>query len=222
MNTRKILTPVLASATILMASLAYAWVFSTSAQWGNWSGGGYTVYNNIWSGIGDQTLNVNSGSSWQLLSTNMTGGGVKSYGNSAFFINRKTLTGNCTSSFNGSTNASAYDMSYDIWSEGNVDEIMLWENWTSNVGPIGSEIASNVSVGGSTWNIYRGNTGHNVVSLLRTSKTNSGNNNIMQILQYLGSKGWLTSKSLYEVQFGFEITDASNSTSNCNSYSVSD
>ncbi|HEY3781293.1 MAG TPA: hypothetical protein VGL56_09435 [Fimbriimonadaceae bacterium] len=219
---RSILAPVLASATVMTAASAQAWVYTTNAQWGSWTGGGYTVYNDIWSGIGNQTLNVNSGSNWQLISTNMSGGGVKAYGNSAFFINRSTLTGNCSSSFNGSTNASAYDMSYDIWSESDKDEIMLWENWTSNVGPIGSEIASNVNVGGSTWNIYRGNTGHNVVSLLRTSKTNSGTNNIMAILQYLGGKGWLTSKSLYEVQFGFEITDASNATSNCNSFSVSD
>ena len=216
----KVATLSTAAIALALSASAHAWVYTTSAQYGSWSGGGYTVYNDIWSGEGDQSLYVNSGSNWELISNAMTGGGVKAYGNSSYFPNYKNLNSACTSSFNGSSNASAYDMSYDMWSQGDVDEIMLWEKWTSNVGPIGSEIASNVSVGGSTWNIYRGNTGHNVVSLLRTSQTNSGTNNIQAIMQYLSSKGWLSSASLYQVAFGYEITDASNAESYTSSFSV--
>jgi hypothetical protein len=219
-NVRKVASLAAIAASAFLSHSAHAWVYTTTAQYGSWSGGGYTVYNDIWSGIGDQTLYVNSGSNWELISTDMTGGGVKAYGNSSYYPNLSSLTGTCTSSFAGSSNASAYDMSYDMWSQGDADEIMLWEDWTSNVGPIGSEIASNVSVGGSTWNIYRGNTGHNVVSLLRTSAAYSGTNNIMAIMQYLSGKGWLSSKSLYQVAFGYEITDASNSESYTSSFSV--
>jgi len=203
-----------------MSTSAHAWVYSTSAQWGSWSGGGFTVYNDIWSGQGNQTLNVNSGSSWQVVSSNMNGGGVKAYGNSTYFLNKNSLTGWAGSYFNGVCRASAYDMSYDIWSNGNADEIMLWMQWGGAVGPIGSQIASNVNVGGWTWNIYRGNTGHNVVSLLNTSHPGSGNVDIMSIFQYLNSHHWLSSASIHTVQFGMEITATSGTNvSDCYGYS---
>jgi Glycosyl hydrolase family 12 len=220
MKLRSVATIGTIAGTLALSASAHAWVYTTTAQYGSWSGGGYTVGNDIWSGEGNQTLYVNSGSNWELISNNMTGGGVKAYGNSAYYPNYSNLNGACTSYFEGSSNASAYDMAYDIWTDNYVDEIMLWEDWTSNVGPIGSEIASNVTVGGNTWNIYRGNTGHNVVSLLSTSKKYNGTNNVQAIMQYLNSKGWLSSATLYEVAFGYEITDGSNAESYTSSYSV--
>jgi len=220
-SVRRIVTiATIVTAACFASTPAHAWVYSTSAQWGSWSGGGFTVYNDIWSGEGNQTLNVNSGSSWQVVSSNMNGGGVKAYGNSSYILGKNSLTGYAGAYFDGNCTASAYDMSFDIWSNGSVDEIMLWMQWGGAVGPIGSEVASNVNVGGWTWNIYRGNTGHNVVSLLNTSKPSSGDVDIMSIFQYLNSKGWLSSASIYQVQFGFEITTTSGTdTSNCYGYS---
>ena len=214
-----IVTSLVASFTAA-ATVSHAWVYSTSAQYGSWSGGGFTLNNDIWSGEGNQTLNVNSGSSWQVVSSNMNGGGVKAYGHSGYTVGKNALTGYAGSYFNGECGASAYDMSYDIWSNGNVDEVMLWMQWGGAVGPIGSEIASNVSVGGWTWNVYRGNTGHNVVSLLNTSHPSSGDVDIMSIFQYLNNNHWLSSATINNAQFGFEITTTSGTdTSNCYGFS---
>src|SRR3984885_6815508 len=97
-NFRNVATLGIVAGAAVMAASANAWTYTTSAQWGSWSGGGYTVYNDIWSGIGNQTLYVNSGSNWELMSTNMTGGGVNAYGNSSYFPNYKNLSSPCTSS----------------------------------------------------------------------------------------------------------------------------
>ena len=70
--------------------------------------------------------------------------------------------------------------------------------------------ATNVNVGGHTWNIYRGNNGGNeVFSFLRTSNTNSGTVDITAISQWLRNNGWFGNANLHSIQFGFEITNTS-------------
>ena len=149
----------------------------------------------------------------------------------------------CTSSFNVTTpSGGAWEVTYDIWDSNNANETMLWMNYTGNANGSGNvkpisynydasgtaiPVYTNVSVGGHTWNVFRGNNGgNNVYSFLRTSKTNSGTVNILAIQNWIKSKGWFGNMTLGNVQLGFEITSSYGTNGNglnftCNSYSVS-
>ena len=150
-------------------------------------------------------------------------GGVKSYPHSARNIGKRvSALGTLTSNFNVSRPGSgSYATTYDIWADNNAYEIMLWMNKTGAVGPIGSK-QTTASVGGHTWDVYRGSNGANAVfSFIRTSNTNSGSVDIKAVLNWIRTQGWMGDATVGEVQFGFEITSSSgglNFTSN--SYSV--
>lgn len=204
---------------------AHAAVWSSSAAFGSWTNGGYTLNNDVWgSGAGPQTIWANSGSNWGVWSNQPNTGGVKSYPHSGRSIG-KTLSAlnSVTSSFNVTVPGSgAYETAYDIWCGGNAFEIMLWMNKTGAVGPIGSQ-QTTVSVGGYSWAVYSGSNGSNkVFSFLNRGSTSAGTVNIKSVLNWIESKGWFGNVSLDQVQFGFEITSANgglNFTSN--SFSVS-
>ena len=69
---------------------------------------------------------------------------------------------------------------------------------------------TNVSVGGGTWNVYRGNNGSNMVySFLRTTNTNSTAVDVLAVLKYLKNLGWIGDLAVGDVQYGFEITSSS-------------
>lgn len=214
-------------------------VWSSTDRWANWSNGGYTVYNNVWgSGYGPQSIWANSYSNWGVWA-NHTGGGIKSYPNSTRYVG-KTLSVlvNCKSSVNASTPAGgAWASAYDIWDSGNQHETMLWLNYTSNadgsgnIKPIsynwsaaGNPVPThtNVSVGGHTWNVFRGhNGGNNVYSFLRTSKTNNATIDILAIQKWIQARGWFGNITLGNVQYGFEITNTNGGQNfAANSYSV--
>jgi len=105
---------------------------------------------------------------------------------------------------------------------------MLWLNYTGtaagcgNVKPISYNWSSagcaipvytNVTVGGSTWNVYQGTNGSNLVySFLRTTKTNHTTVDIKAVLNYLVGLGWLSSPTVGSVQFGFEISSTAATT----------
>src|SRR5580693_7013921 len=56
---------------------------------------------------------------------------------------------------------------------------MLW-TYTQNVGPLGT-YQTTVSIGGSSWNVYKGSNGSNAVfSFVRTSNETSGSVNIAE------------------------------------------
>ncbi|GAB2648886.1 GH12 family glycosyl hydrolase domain-containing protein [Kribbella swartbergensis] len=128
-----------------------------------------------------------------------------------------------TSSFNVSRPGSgAYATAYDIWAGDHAYEIMIWMNKQGAVGPIGSRQAT-ATVGGHTWDIYRGSNGSNAVfSFVRTSNTNSGWVDIKAVLNWIRARGWMPDTTVGEVQFGFEITSSSGGLNfTTNSYSVS-
>ncbi|WP_336210958.1 GH12 family glycosyl hydrolase domain-containing protein [Nonomuraea sp. LPB2021202275-12-8] len=63
-----------------------------------------------------------------------------------------------------------------------------------------------VTIGGATWDLYRGNIGWEVYSFVRTSNTGSVNLNLRDFLNDLTSRGWLAnSKYLTSVQAGTEV-----------------
>lgn len=209
---RSVVTAVLVVVGLIGATgVAQAAAWSSTDKWGTWSNGGYTVRNDVWgSGVGPQTIWANSYSNWGVWADHPGTGGVKAYPHSAKAINKRVsaLT-RLSSSFNVSRPGSgAYATSYDIWADDNAYEIMIWVNKQGAVGPIGSK-QTTASVGGHTWDVYRGSNGANqVFSFLRTGNTNSGTVDVLAVLKWIGSRGWYGDVTVGEVQFGFEITSS--------------
>ena len=196
----------------VMTSTAYAAVWWSSAPFGSWTSGPYTLNNDVWgSGAGPQTIWANSGTNWGVWSNQPNTGGVKSYPHDGISVGRSLSSLNSvTSNFNVSVPGSgAYETAYDIWANGSSYEIMLWMNKTGAVGPLGS-YQTNVSVGNYNWNVYKGSNGSNpVFSFLNTGYSTSGTVNVLAVLRWIESKGWYGNVTLSQVQFGFEITSSS-------------
>ncbi|POX45050.1 hypothetical protein C3489_35115 [Streptomyces sp. Ru71] len=213
--TLAVLAPALAlGATVgLAAAPASAAVWNTCDQWGNTTLNGYTLYNNIWgSGAGSQCVWANSGTNWGVWANHPNTGGIKSYPNAKKVIDKPiTSLSSLTSSYNVTVPASgAYNTSYDIWDTDHDYEIMLWVNRTGAVGPLGTS-QGNVTLGGHTWSVYKGNNGANAVfSFVRTANSASGTVNILPILKWIkDTKGWFGDETIGDVQFGYEITSSS-------------
>ena len=220
-----------------------AW--SSSAQWGTWTNGGYTLYNNIWgSGAGSQTIWANSYSNWGIWANHPNTGGIKSYPNSTRNVNRVLGSLNSLTSSIGvsSPSGGAWTSAFDIWDNNHQHEIMLWMNYTSNSNGSGNikpisynwnssgnpvPVFTNVSVGGATWNVFRGSNGsNNVYSFLRTTKTNNTTVDIRAIANWIRNQGWFGNITIGDVQFGYEITSSYGTNGaglqwTTNSYSVS-
>ena len=204
---------------------AHAAAWSSSDKYATWSDGGYTLRNDVWgSGAGAQSIWANSYSNWGVWADHPNTGGVKSYPHSAKNIGKRiSAIGSLSSRFDVSVpNSGAYESAYDIWLSNNAYEVMLWMNQTGPVGPIGSK-QETVSVGGHTWDVYKGSNGSNAVfSFVRNGNINAGNVDIKAVLNWIKDKGWFGDVTLGEVQFGFEITSSSGGLNFAsNSYSVS-
>lgn len=211
-------------AMIAWAGPASAAVWSSSDKFGQWSNGGYTVRNDVWgSGAGPQVIWANSFSNWGVWANHPNTGGVKSYGHSARNVGRSLSSlSRLQSSFNVTVPGSgAYETAYDIWANNNAFEIMLWMNKTGAVGPIGSRQTS-ATVGGHSWDVYRGSNGANAVfSFVRQGNTSAATVDIRAVLNWIRSQGWFGDVTLGEVQFGFEITSSNGGLDfMSNSYSV--
>ena len=190
----------------------------------------YTMFNDVWGATSGQMISVESPSNWWVNANFPETSGVKSYPNASLNLSGKTLSnlGSCTSSFNVTVPSSgSYETAYDLWVP---SEVMIWMNKNGAVGPIaqgwnsdGTPIASatNVAVGGRTWDVYHG--GSNVVSFVLQGNVNSGTVDIGAILNWIAAQGWISSTSnLGNFQFGFEITSAPGGlTFTDNAYSLS-
>ncbi|MGA2352782.1 MAG: hypothetical protein ABSF70_20285 [Terracidiphilus sp.] len=214
---------------------ARAVTWSSCSQYGTYTSGIYNVYTDEWGASSGQCLYVNSPSSWYSVS-NFTGGGIKAYPDTEFSVGNVALTALAAvnTSFSVTVPSGAdYDVAYDLWSNNNVDEVMIWEKWNSN-GPLSSKygcsgypatacpIATNVSINGGSYNVYQGNNGHNVISFMRNTQRTSGSENVLLFMNWCASEGKLTSKTFSTADFGIEITSTSGSqTFTLNSYSSS-
>jgi hypothetical protein len=212
-------------ALLLVAAAAQplvAQIYNSCDRWGNITTNGHTVYNNIWGdGYGTQCLTVNSYGNWFVDANHWNAGGIKSYPNVERKVNYNVDSMPAlSSSFSVSRpSGGSYNTAYDIWYNNYDYEIMLWMNWNGGMKPIaynwdasGNPIpdARNVSVGGHTWNVYRGSNGANhVFSFLRTSPTNSATVDITAISKWLRNNGWFGNVNLHSIQFGWEITQTS-------------
>lgn len=209
-------------------------VWVASGQWDNWVNSGYTVYNNIWgSGAGSQTIWARTPTNWGVIANHPMTSGVKSYPHTVRGSVNRTVSslGSLTSSFNVSVPGSGnYATAYDIWANNWAYEVMLWMNYNGAVGPIAEQYDQNgavpafrnLSLGGHTWNVYRGSNGANAVfSFLRTSNTNAGTVDIRAILTWLRTQNWWGDVTVGEAQFGFEISGTNGSAAfTDNSFSI--
>jgi hypothetical protein len=200
------------AASLVFANPAHAAVWSSSDKWATWSNGGYTLYNDVWgAGAGTQVIWANSYSNWGVWADHPNTGGIKSYPNATKYLGKKvSALGTTTSSFTVTvpTSGVAFESAYDIWSSDNKYEVMLWMNRYGAVGPLGT-LQTTATVGGHTWNVYKGSNGSNAVfSFVRTGNTSSGTVDIRAIAQWLRSAGWWGDVTVGNVQFGFEITSS--------------
>jgi hypothetical protein len=194
-------------------SAIHAATWSSSDRWATWSNGGYIVRNDVWNNAaGPQSIWANTGTNWGVWSNQPNTGGVKSYPHDALNVGQSTNNINYIGTWFSVSRPGdgAYETAFDIWLNNSSIEVMLWMNQQGPVGPIGSAQAWNQSIGGQTWNVYRGSNGYNAVfSFVRTSNTDSTNVDHKAIFNWLQSHGWFNNPYLGEVQFGFEITSSS-------------
>ena len=223
----KWLAPLAMTCALFGAASAHA-ATCTSAQYGSFTIGSATFYNDMWgSGANTQTICANSATSWYITSNQPSTSGIKAYGNASYYIGKSLSSINTLSSTLGSTTPSggAWDAAYDIWDSTNAYEIMIWTNYTGtatgggNVKPISSSynssgnavaVYSNVSIGGATYNVYEGTNGSNkVISLLRTTKTNNATTDIKAVLTWIKGTGYFGNITVGQVQYGVEVTSTS-------------
>ncbi len=198
--------------------------WTSADQWAEFPSAGYVVRNNIWGkGAGPQTIWAFSPAQWGVHADHPDTTGIKSYPHAGRDVHRR-LDGfqQCRSRCSVTVPAAgSYDTAYDIWCEHHTYEIMLWMNWHGKMGPIarswngkGEPAAEvlGVTVGGHTWDVYKGTNGFNTVfTLMRTSPATAGEVDIKAVLEWIKARGWFDRPAqgnvlLDEVQFGWEIS----------------
>lgn len=219
---------------VLMPADAQVW--SSCSQYATYTSGQYNVYTDEWGASSGQCLYVYSATNWTSTS-NFTGGGIKAYPDTEFSLSNVALSSlsSVPTSFNVTVpSGAAYDVAYDLWTNNNVDEVMIWEEWGGGNGPLSNgygcsaypatacPVATSVSIGGSTYNVFQGNNGHNVISFMRTSQRGSGSEDILQFMNWAASNGYLLSQTFSTADFGIEVTSTNGSQNfTLNSYSSS-
>jgi len=197
------------------ASPAQAQVFSTCDQWGQYTQGSWTIYNDIWgANHGTQCLTVNSIKSWYVAADH-SGGGVKSYPNTG--VQPQTPLSQLNSAgywYNTSSapvaGSDAWDWTGDIWSSGSQDELMAFTSWTGTAGGWGTQIASNVTIGGVQYgSVWQANPGWNVLQFIPAQQSNTGTVDVSALWRWAASRNLLRNTTLQAMQFGIEITSTS-------------
>ena len=108
-----------------------------------------------------------------------------------------------------------YDVAYDIWfnqtpttaGAPNGTELMIWLNHRGPVQPFGSKVASNVGIGGTSYNVWFGKQAWNTVSYTMTSGTTSVSDlDLHRLIADAVSRGYISpSWYLIDVEAGFEL-----------------
>jgi len=194
-------------------------------------GGEYHVMNNIWgscSGVGDQCIEVDPYSTYfQVTYSTHTGGCVASYpsvykGNhwgwrtddSNLPARVRTLmtapfswsvdTGGATGTWNV-----AMDIWFSITGNGNPSgaELMIWLRANGGAGPAGSRVARNVSIGGTTWDVYFADwVTWDYIAYKKVSAANDVSLDLNAFIDDAVSRGYVSKLWYLEaIEAGFEI-----------------
>jgi len=98
-----------------------------------------------------------------------------------------------------------HDIAAPDWQNQPTDEVMVWLYRSGGAGPVGTKQAT-VTIGGTKWDLYRGEIGWNVFSFVRASNTSTADLNLTDFTDDLAGRGWLQrTKYLSSVQAGPEI-----------------
>ena len=187
----------------LLPGAANAYVWTSCGQWSTYSSGGYEFYCDEWGSTASECCNLNSVTSWNVVSSVPTGGGVKAYPNTARNnIGKSVSSYNGTGSYSYSTPGGTYwDCSFDCWVP---TEVMVWVGNSGGVGPSGSKVYSSQSIAGSTWDVYW--QGGGPLSFLRHGNSYSGSVNLGTMIKWGSSHGYYSSGgNVGGVGIGFEI-----------------
>jgi Glycosyl hydrolase family 12/Cellulose binding domain/Putative Ig domain len=207
-----------------------------NSQTASVGGGTYIVQNNEWGSSAPECISTSGGTDFTVANSSISNstsgapggypsiyqgchwGACSSGGLSTTPIQVSNLTpGKVTTSWSTTQpgGSNVYDVAYDIWfnhtstttGQPNAEELMIWINHNGPVQPFGSQVATNVSIGGHTYNIWEGNQGWNTVSYTMTSGTTSVSNlDIAQLAQDSVSRGYMSGSDwLIDVEAGFEL-----------------
>jgi Glycosyl hydrolase family 12 len=211
-----------------------SWAWCSSAPFGQWTtpDGRFDLYNNEWNtsdNPGPQTICGNSESDWQATSTQRAGNTAVLTAPSVQ-IPYDNSNGYPLSDFSSMSSSYAEDMHavagtdaeamYDIWLNGLNKEVMFWVDNHGQT-PSGSVVAT-TTFSRATWDLWQ--TGDGYWAFVREGNASSGTVDLLAGLQYLESRGDLTSTDkLWQVNFGWEIcsTAGAPETFTVSNYSVS-
>jgi chitodextrinase len=188
--------------------------------------GRYVVQNNRWGSTAQQCINVTSTG----FSITAQGGSAATngaplsypsvyfgchYGNCSPGTNlpiQVSQITSATSSISYTYVGGTYNASYDIWLDPtprttgvNAMEIMIWFNRQGPIQPIGSPVGT-ATIGGRTWEVWRGSNGaNNVISYVAPSPISSWNFSVLDFINDTRARGAITSSwYLTSIQAGFE------------------
>jgi len=200
------------------------------------SGGAYTVDNNEWGTRARECITTNGKAEFRMVNSSIAKGGDGAPGGypdiykGCFYgactsasglpirvsnIRARTVTTSWRTAQPGGSNI--YNAAYDIWfnktrstrRKANGAELMIWLNHHGPKHPYGSEVASNVSIGGRSYNVwFGGRTGsYGTVTYTMISRARSVSNLDLRPLEANAvSRGYLRrSWYLITVQAGFEV-----------------
>jgi Glycosyl hydrolase family 12/Cellulose binding domain len=209
----------------------------TQMQFTSVAGGVYNVQNNEWGSGAAESITTDGNADFTVANsaidnaTNGAPGGYPSiyqgchWGNctsgglSATPIQVSNITtGKVTTSWSTTQpgGSNDYDVAYDIWfnqtptttGQPNGTELMIWLNHNGPVQPFGSEVATNVSIGGRSYNVWEGSQGgFDTVSYTMTTGTTSVSGlDLAPLVQDAVGRGYTQSSwYLIDMEAGFEL-----------------
>src|SRR5215469_8636809 len=216
---------------------AHAATSLCQSQTASVSGGTYIVQNNEWNSSAAECVSTDGNADFTVANSsisNSTSGAPGGYpsiyqgchwglcssgGLTSTPIQVANLTsGKVTTSWSTTQpgGSNDYDVAYDIWynqtpttkTQPNGTELMVWLNHNGPVQPFGSEVASNVTIGGHTYNIWEGqqSTWDTVSYTMTSGATSVSNLDIGLLTQDMVNRGYTkTSWYLIDVEAGFEL-----------------
>ncbi len=219
----------------LAASSQAATTTLCQSQTASAGGGTYIIQNNEWGSSAPECITTDGNADFTVANSsiaNATNGAPGGYpsiyqgchwgacssgGLTSTPIQESNLTaGKVTTSWSTTQpGTGAYDVAYDIWfnqtsttsGQPNGAELMVWLNHNGSVQPFGSQVATNVSVGGRSYNVWFGNQGWNTISYTMTSGATSVSNlDVSQLAADAVSRGYIqNSWWLIDIEAGFEL-----------------
>lgn len=214
---------------IAVGTAAPASAATICEQYGSVVAGSYIIQNNRWGTSATQCIDTTSNgfTITQSGANNATNGAPAAYPSIIYGVHYTLRTPGTilplavsNSAFNGiNTSVSmsypssgTWDAAYDIWfdptprtdGQNTGAELMVWLNHQGSIQPVGSRVAT-VSLAGSTWDVWFGNSGWNVVSYVRTSGTGSISFPVATFFNDMVTRGYgQRSWYLTSIQAGFE------------------